>query len=76
MKTTLRARAPGTLLASAALLSVPLSPAIAQEPGTEEIIEEVIVTGVPRGGATKLEASVSVSAVPAEDLAGQLALMY
>jgi outer membrane receptor protein involved in Fe transport len=39
----------------------------AQESG-DEIIEEVIVTGVPRGGATKLEASVSVSALPAEEM--------
>lgn len=31
-------------------------------------IEEVIVTGVPRGGATKLEASVSVSALLVEDI--------
>ena len=34
----------------------------------DDAIEEVIVTGVPRGGATKLEASVSVSALPAEDM--------
>ena len=39
----------------------------AQESG-DEIIEEVIVTGVPRGGATKLEASVSVSSLPAEEM--------
>ncbi len=68
MKTTLRAQAPGTLLATAVLLFVSAPSAWAQEPGAEEIIEEVIVTGVPRGGATKLEASVSVSAVPAEDI--------
>ncbi len=34
----------------------------------ENVIEEIIVTAVPRGGATKLEASVSVSALPAEDV--------
>ncbi|MFK8054214.1 MAG: TonB-dependent receptor [Woeseiaceae bacterium] len=40
-------------------------PAAAQE---QDVIEEIIVTGVPRGGVTKLEASVSVSAVPNEDV--------
>ena len=44
--------------AIASILSLPATNAFAQE----EVIEEVIVTGVPRGGATKLEASVSVSA--------------
>ena len=46
-------------------LGLPATNAVAQE----EVIEEVIVTGVPRGGATKLEASVSVSALPAEEIA-------
>lgn len=40
--------------------------ALAQE--QEEVIEEIMVTGVPGGGATKLEASVSVSALPAEEM--------
>ncbi|MEO1245681.1 MAG: TonB-dependent receptor [Pseudomonadota bacterium] len=39
-----------------------------QESDDDAVIEEVIVTGVPRGGATKLEASASVSALPAEDV--------
>jgi len=50
--------------AIALLLGMPAMQSIAQE----EVIEEVIVTGVPRGGATKLEASVSVSALPAEEM--------
>lgn len=52
--------------AIATLLAMPALPAFAQ---SEEPIEEVIVTGVPRGGATKLEASVSVSSLPAEEMA-------
>ena len=50
--------------AIASILSLPATNAFAQE----EVIEEVIVTGVPRGGATKLEASVSVSSMPAEEM--------
>ncbi len=34
----------------------------------DDVMEEILVTAVPRGGATKLEASVSVSALPAEDV--------
>ncbi len=52
--------------AIATFLAMPALPALAQ---SEEAIEEVIVTGVPRGGATKLEASVSVSSLPAEEMA-------
>ena len=51
--------------AIATILGLPASDALAQD---DEVIEEVIVTGVPRGGATKLEASVSVSALPAEEM--------
>lgn len=43
-------------------------PSHAQDDQDENIIEELIVTGVPGGGTTKLEASVSVSAVPSEDV--------
>lgn len=46
--------------------------ASAQEAADDGAIEEILVTGVPRGGATKLEASVSVSALPAEQV-GNLA---
>lgn len=53
-------------IAAATLLTIPMSFAQAQD--NEEVIEEVIVTGVPGGGATKLEASVSVSSMPAEQM--------
>ena len=60
----------GLAFAASAALSatLPVAPAFAQGADSEDAIEEVIVTGVPRGGATKLEASVSVSALPAEDI--------
>lgn len=54
-------------VATVAVLGTASIDARAQE-SSDEIIEEVIVTGVPRGGATKLEASVSVSALPAEEM--------
>ena len=54
-------------VATVAVLGAVSIDARAQE-SSDEIIEEVIVTGVPRGGATKLEASVSVSALPAEEM--------
>src|SRR5210317_769083 len=54
-------------VAAVAVLGTVSTDARAQE-SSDEIIEEVIVTGVPRGGATKLEASVSVSALPAEEM--------
>ena len=54
-------------VATVAVLGTVSTDARAQE-SSDEIIEEVIVTGVPRGGATKLEASVSVSALPAEEM--------
>lgn len=41
--------------------------ALAQE--KQNVTEEIFVTGVPRGGATRLEASVSVSAIQNEDVA-------
>jgi len=53
-----------TVIASAAVILVPQS-VLAQS--GEEVMEEVIVTGVPRG-VTKLESSVSVSSLPAEDV--------
>lgn len=65
MKHTLRHSGAATRIAVAALLSLPAAAANAQ--GSDEAIEEVIVTGVPGGGATKLEASVSVSSLPAEE---------
>ncbi len=56
-----------TPLAAAICCALPTITAQAQQ--TEEpVVEEVLVTGVPRGGTTKLEASVSVSALPSEDL--------
>ena len=55
----------GLLLVAAITIALPAGSALAQD---DEVIEEVIVTGVPRGGATKLEASVSVSATPSEDI--------
>lgn len=66
MKSTLRHSGAATRAVVAALLILPAAAANAQ--GSDEAIEEVIVTGVPGGGATKLEASVSVSSVPAEEL--------
>ena len=51
--------------AIATIISLPATDATAQD---DDVIEEVIVTGVPRGGATKLEASVSVSSMPAEEM--------
>lgn len=56
-----RARLPLTF----ALAALPAALAQAQGAG---VLEEVIVTGVPSGGATKLEASVSVSSMGGEDL--------
>ena len=65
MKSRVQQSSVALATAIATLLSLPATNAIAQE----EVIEEVIVTGVPRGGATKLEASVSVSSLPAEEMA-------
>jgi outer membrane receptor protein involved in Fe transport len=66
MKNTLRPSGTAIRIAIAALLSLPAAAANGQ--GSDEVIEEVIVTGVPGGGATKLEASVSVSSMPAEEM--------
>ena len=66
MKFRFQNRGAALATAIAASLAFPALPAFAQ---SEEPIEEVIVTGVPRGGATKLEASVSVSSLPAEEMA-------
>ena len=63
---TFRIQNSGIALAAAIALTLtlPATDAVAQE----EVIEEIITTGVPRGGATKLEASVSVSSLPAEEM--------
>ncbi|MEL7298694.1 MAG: TonB-dependent receptor plug domain-containing protein, partial [Pseudomonadota bacterium] len=46
-----------------------LSPsANAQAEENSNVLEEIIVTGVPGAGTTKLEASVSVSALPSDDI--------
>ena len=60
----------GLVLATMLAVVMPAIVASAQQSAQEEdiVIEEVLVTGVPGGGATKLEASVSVSALPAEDI--------
>lgn len=55
-------------LATAILLAFPTISTYAQDTGDDSVIEEIMVTGVPGGGATKLEASVSVSALPADDI--------
>ena len=53
----------------AAIALVQTANAQEQEGSNEEmVVEEVIVTGVPRGGMTKLEASVSVSGLNSEDV--------
>ena len=69
MKSRFLKSAGTTLLAAAVLMALPAGSAIAQDNVDNSVIEEIMVTGVPRGGATKLEASVSVSALPAEDMA-------
>ena len=65
---TLACRA-GTLLGAALAAMLPIGIAQALEQASNDTIEEMIVTGVPSGGASKLEASVSVSSLPAEDIA-------
>ncbi|WOJ92462.1 TonB-dependent receptor [Congregibacter variabilis] len=50
------------------LAALPASSTFAQTSDQPSIMEEVIVTGVPSGGATKLEASVSVSSYGGDDL--------
>ena len=69
MKFHLQRRSAVTSVAAAILLALPGISTFAQDSADDEVIEEIITTGVPRGGATKLEASVSVSALPAEDIA-------
>ncbi|MEN8800614.1 MAG: Plug domain-containing protein, partial [Thiogranum sp.] len=66
MKFRTRQGAVALAAAIAAILALPATNGFAQE--QEEVIEEIITTGVPRGGATKLEASVSVSSLPAEEM--------
>ncbi len=52
-----------------ALSSFMAMSAAAQQGDEGPVVEEVIVTGVAGQGATKLEASVSVSALPSDDIA-------
>ena len=54
-------------VATAILMSLYVAASSAQEGRENNAIEEVIVTGVAGGGETKLEASVSVSSLAAED---------
>lgn len=68
MKTITRQPAMRQLLACISIATFCVGTAAAQQSSDDDAIEEIIVTGVPRGGATKLEASVSVSALPAEDV--------
>lgn len=56
-----------TVLGGAMVALLPIGLANAQEQASNEVIEEIIVTGVPGGGTNKLEASVSVSSVSSED---------
>ncbi len=51
-----------------ATILLPAGLANAAERANNDVIEEVIVTGVPGGGSNRLEASVSVSSLPSEDV--------
>ena len=64
-KNFVTSRALWSLFSSALVL---YSPQLSAQSDSVSEIEEVIVTGVPRGGATKLEASVSVSSILSEDV--------
>ena len=66
MKSFFRQGAAARRIAAVALIILPAATLHAQD--SEEVIEEIITTGVPAGGATKLEASVSVSSLPAEEM--------
>lgn len=66
MAISIRGRISSGLLIAA--IAVPFIPSLAFAQADEEVIEEIITTGVPRGGATKLEASVSVSSLPNENV--------
>ncbi len=66
MKTSNKSRTSSALLAAA--MAVAVSPGIALGQDSEKVMEEIFVTGVPRGGAPKLEASVSVSSLRAENV--------
>ncbi len=66
MEVTFSKRAIAAHIAAALSLSTVATGVRAQE--GPSVLEEVIVTGVVRGGATKLEASVSVSSVGGDDL--------
>lgn len=70
MKKFLSRRPIGIAVSIITAASLHAVPGFAQENASDEdkVLEELIVTGVPRGGATKLEASVSVSSLPSEDI--------
>jgi outer membrane receptor protein involved in Fe transport len=58
----------GVFVLAGLVAMLPVSLAYAQAQATSDVIEEIIVTGVPGGGTNKLEASVSVSSVSSEDV--------
>jgi len=64
MANSIRSRVASGLLI--AVIAAPFFPGLVFAQANDDVMEEIFVTGVPRGGATKLEASVSVSAVPNE----------
>ena len=66
MKISNKSRTSSALLAAA--MAVAVSPGIAFGQDSEKVIEEIFVTGVPHGGAPKLEASVSISSLRAENV--------
>ncbi|MDB4069324.1 TonB-dependent receptor plug domain-containing protein, partial [Pseudomonadales bacterium] len=66
MKTSNKSRTSSALLAAA--MAVAVSPGIALGQDSEKVMEEIFITGVPRGGAPKLEASVSISSLRAENV--------
>ncbi|MEQ8204839.1 MAG: TonB-dependent receptor plug domain-containing protein, partial [Woeseia sp.] len=68
MKSINRHAMTGRLFSVVSVFALSATTALAQQESSDEVIEEVIVTGVPGGGATKLEASVSVSSMPAEEM--------
>jgi len=59
----------GTVLGAALAAVLSMGSAYAQQQATNRTIEEIIVTGVPGSGVSKLEASVSVSSLGSEDVA-------
>ena len=69
MQTQTIARQAGAALGAALAALLPISLAYAAEQDALAGIEAIIVTGVPGRGASKLEASVSVSSLQSEDVA-------